>query len=324
MSTKFFYFLSVEAIQPEDIVRQAVAAEEAGFDGVMVSEHFHPWVEDVGSSGFAWSVMGAIATSTSKLEIMTAVTTPLWRIHPGVVAQAAATVDRLSSGRFTLGIGTGRAHDEEPLGFDYPSYSERADRLHEATEIIRRMLDGEKLTFNGRYYQTETAKLYSPPVHRIPVYIAAGGPKSAKLAASAADGIMVSVKQVTDTQEDVLAPARGINPDLGVAAARWVIMAEGEDEAWHALQPQRGLRAPNRDTELDPLKIQQAADALPRKDVLSKYSICSSNDEIFDVYQPLVTDMKADLVGFQVAALDEVGAIGRLGREVLPRLRGLT
>src|SRR6266403_4295275 len=104
---KIYWFLGHEQFQPEVLVRHAQIAEEAGFDGVMVSEHFHPWVEDNSASGFAFATLGAIAQATKRVELMTAVTTPLFRYHPAVVAQAAATIDRLSGGRLALGIGTG-------------------------------------------------------------------------------------------------------------------------------------------------------------------------------------------------------------------------
>ena len=142
--TQFAYFCGHEQFQPEDLVRHAVLAEEAGFDMVLVSEHFHPWVDDLGASGFAFATIAAMAQATSSIEFTTGVTTPLWRFHPAVVAQAAATLDRLSAGRFNLGVGTGENLNEGPLGYTFPKYAERAARMREALEIMRRLLDGEK------------------------------------------------------------------------------------------------------------------------------------------------------------------------------------
>ena len=153
-----------------------MAAEAAGFDGLLVSEHFHPWVDDAGASGYAFATLGAIAHATRRVRLATGVTTPLFRYHPAVVAQAAATLDRLSGGRFDLGVGTGENINEGPLGLPFPPYGERARRLAEALEIMRRLLDGEKLTFPGRYYQTDRARLYSPPLGRVAIWMAAGGP----------------------------------------------------------------------------------------------------------------------------------------------------
>ncbi len=181
--TKFAYFAGHEQWHPEQLVAHAQRAEEAGFDMVVVSEHFHPWVDDHGAAGFAFSTIGAMAAATTGLEFATGVTTPLFRFHPGVMAQAAATLDRLCNGRFHLGVGTGENINEGPLGYPFPGYAERAARMGEALEIMRRLLDGEKLTYEGSYYRTDRAKLYSPPIGKVPIWMAAGGPKSAELAA---------------------------------------------------------------------------------------------------------------------------------------------
>ena len=199
--TKFAYFCGHEQWQPEELVEHAVLAEKSGFDMVVVSEHFHPWVDDASASGFAFSTIGAMAASTSRLEFATGVTTPLFRYHPAVVAQAAATLDRLSGGRFTLGVGTGENINEGPLGYDFPKYAERNARMAEALEIMRRLLDGEKLTYDGEYYRTDRARLYSPPEGPVPILLAAGGPKSATLAGELAQGVVTSVKDPAETRE---------------------------------------------------------------------------------------------------------------------------
>ncbi len=158
---KFAWPASHESYQPELLVEQAVLAESAGFDMVLASDHFHPWVDDTSAAGFAWSWRGAVAARPSEVELGTSVTCPLFHYHPALIAQAAATVDRLSGGRFTLGLGTGEAINDSPLGWRFPGYAERMTRMREALSIIRRLLDGEKLDFDGEYYRTKTARLYS-------------------------------------------------------------------------------------------------------------------------------------------------------------------
>jgi len=123
--TQFAYFAGHEQFQPEILIEHAVLAEKAGFDMVLVSEHFHPWVDDLGASGFAFATIAAMAQATETIQFTTAVTTPLWRYHPAVVAQAAATLDRISGGRFNLGVGTGENLNEGPLGYDFPKYADR-------------------------------------------------------------------------------------------------------------------------------------------------------------------------------------------------------
>lgn len=327
--TKFAYFCGHEQWQPEDLVQHAVLAEQAGFDMVVVSEHFHPWVDDESASGFAFATIGAMANATEHIEFATGVTTPLFRYHPGVVAQAAATLDRLSGGRFTLGVGTGENINEGPLGYDFPKYAERNARMTESLEIMRRLLDGEKLTYEGEYYQTDRAKLYSPPVGRVPILMAAGGPKSATLAGQMAQGVITSVKDPAETFEKVIEPLRAGAAERGhsdplVLATRWSLFADNEDEAWDALYSWRGLRAPGRLEAVDPQTLRERADELPREEVLGRYSLVSSAEEVAATYRPLVNDLGADIVTFQMASLDQPALIELLGNDVLPLLRGST
>jgi len=270
-----------------------------------------------------------MAEATSNLEFATGVTTPLWRFHPGVVAQAAATLDRLSGGRFNLGVGTGENINEGPLGYEFPAYKERSERMAEALEIMRRLLDGEKLTFDGVYYQTDRAKLYSPPLGPVPIWMAAGGPKSSALAATRAEGIITSVKDPKDTIEKVIQPAHAAaaaagRPDPRILATRWSVYAESEEQAWEALFSWRGLRAPGRLEAVDPQTLRERADELPREDILGRYSVVASVDDIVATYTPLVSDIDADIVTLQMASTDQEGLIELLGAEVLPRLRGLS
>ena len=326
--TKFGYFCGHEQWQPEDLVRHAVLAEQAGFDFIVVSEHFHPWVDDTSASGYAYATIGAMAQATETVEFATGVTTPLFRYHPAVVAQAAATLDRLSGGRFHLGVGTGENLNEGPLGLPFPKYAERAARMGEALQIMRRLLDGEKLDFEGEYYRTDRAKLYSPPIGRVPIWLAAGGPKSAALAARFADGIITSVKDPAVTREKVIDPAAIAADEAGrprspVLASRWSVRAQTDDEAWQALSAWRGLRAPGRLEAVDPAELRKRADAMDRTEILSRYSLVSTAADYVEVYKPLVADLRANVVTIQTTALDQEATIAMLGAEVLPELRSL-
>jgi coenzyme F420-dependent glucose-6-phosphate dehydrogenase len=326
--TRFAYFCGHEQWQPEVLVEHAVLAERAGFDFVVVSEHFHPWVDDTSASGYAYSTIGAMAQATERVEISTGVTTPLFRYHPAVVAQAAATMDRLSGGRFHLGVGTGENLNEGPLGYKFPKYAERAARMAEALQIMRRLLDGEKLDFDGEYYRTDRAKLYSPPIGRVPIWLAAGGPKSAALAARLADGIITSVRDPVVTTERVIDPAAAAAAEAGRAAlptmaSRWSVRADNADQAWEALSPWRGLRAPGRLEAVDPAVLRERADGMDRAEILGSYSMVSTAQDYVEVYSPLVTDLNADVVTIQTTTLDQEATIAMLGSEVLPALRAL-
>jgi coenzyme F420-dependent glucose-6-phosphate dehydrogenase len=246
-----------------------------------------------------------------------------------VVAQATATLDRLSGGRFDLGVGTGENINEGPLGYEFPKYAERAARMREALQIMRRLLDGEKLTYDGEYYRTDRARLYSPPERYVPIWMAAGGPKSAALAAELADGVITSVKVPAETFERVIDPARAAAEAAGrprpqVLATRWSILAETEDEAWQALAAWRGLRAPGRLEAVDPQTLRERADELDRSEVLSRYSLVRTPDDIVATYRELVTEVHADIVTFQMTSLDQPAAIAMLGADVLPAMRALS
>jgi G6PDH family F420-dependent oxidoreductase len=186
---RYGYFLSSEEYSPTELVRQAVLAEQAGFDALWISDHFHPWLDEQGQSGFVWSVIGAIAQVTS-LPITTAVTCPLVRTPPHVVAHAAATSAVLAGGRFTLGVGTGEALNEHVTGARWPSADERLEMLEEAVGVIRELFSGRMVNHRGAHYTVETARLYSVPEQPPPVYMSGFGEKAIKLAARIADGYM--------------------------------------------------------------------------------------------------------------------------------------
>jgi coenzyme F420-dependent glucose-6-phosphate dehydrogenase len=324
---KFAWLCSHESYQPEDLVKQAVAAEEAGFDAVLGSDHFHPWVDDTSAAGFVWSWLGAVAVQTSGVLLGTAVTCPLFHYHPALVAQMAATTDRLSGGRLMLGVGTGEALNERPLGFPFPGYGERQARMQESLEIMHSLFAGEKLTFHGEYYTTETAKLYSPPAGRLPILMAAGGPKSAAFAGTHADGLITSVKDPADTVAKVIAPYRKAATEAGkehlVLATRWTVLAGDPKEAWQALSSMRGLRAPGRLEATDPAELRIKADDMDRGEVLASYTVIPDAQGLIDAYRPLVTDVGADIVSIQVMSPDPMATIELIGKEVLPELRKL-
>ncbi|MFQ5966600.1 MAG: TIGR03557 family F420-dependent LLM class oxidoreductase [Acidimicrobiia bacterium] len=324
---KFAWLCSHESYQPEVLVSQAVGAERAGFDLVLGSDHFHPWVDDESAAGFVWSWLGSVAARTERVELATSVTCPLFHYHPGVVAQAAATIDRLSGGRFILGTGTGENINEGPLGFTFPGYNERLERMREALAIIRRLLAGEKLDYQGQYYTTDRAKLYSPPVREVPVWMAAGGPMSAAFAGAHAGGLITSVKDPEDTTGRILPPFYAASEETGnpgtVMATRWTVLAADDDEAWKALGSMRGLRAPGRLQAVDPMVLRQRADVLGRDEVLSKYAIVHDVKELVEAYAPLVTEIGGDYVAVQIASTDPGRTIELVGKEVLPELRRL-
>ncbi|ROT33118.1 TIGR03557 family F420-dependent LLM class oxidoreductase [Micromonospora sp. HM5-17] len=183
------YTLMCEQTGPKELVAQAVQAEEAGFDYLVISDHYYPWLTSQGHSPYAWAVLGAVAHATSRIRLMTLVTCPIRRYHPAVVAQKAATVGVLSDGRFTLSLGAGENLNEHVVGA-WPHVHQRHEMFEEALQIIRPLLDGENLSFAGHHFEVPEAYLWDRPETRIPIAVAASGPHSVRLAAEYGDALV--------------------------------------------------------------------------------------------------------------------------------------
>jgi coenzyme F420-dependent glucose-6-phosphate dehydrogenase len=185
---EFGYWLSSEEHPPDALVRHALRAEELGFGIAMISDHFHPWLPRQGNSPFVWSVLGAVAHATERLRIGTGVTAPMLRMHPAVVAHAAATVAAMMPGRFVLGLGTGERLNEHVVGCHWPTGTVRREMLEEAIEVIRALWDGGSVTYHGKHVTVETATLYTRPEEPPPIVVAGSTQDTAELAGRIADG----------------------------------------------------------------------------------------------------------------------------------------
>ncbi|MDQ3724975.1 MAG: TIGR03557 family F420-dependent LLM class oxidoreductase [Actinomycetota bacterium] len=221
------YTLSCEEFGPRALTAQAVRAERAGFDFAGISDHYHPWVDKQGQSPFVWSVIGAISASTERLEIITGVTCPTTRIHPAIVAQAAATAATQLPGRFSLGVGTGENLNEHILGDSWPPVARRQERLEEAIEVIRKLWDGTLTSHYGRHFTVENARIYTLPEKLPPILVAVAGERSVDLAARAGDGL-VGTAPKPEWIEEFRAKSGAGKPAYGQLHVCW---AESEAEA---------------------------------------------------------------------------------------------
>jgi G6PDH family F420-dependent oxidoreductase len=183
------YKLATEAFGPQELIRQAVRAEQAGFDFVEMSDHYHPWLEAQGHSAFTWSVLPVIAARTERIGLATGVTCPSVRYHPAIIAQAAATMAIISGGRFTLGVGAGERLNEHVVGLGFPGEQVRHARFREALEIIRLLWRGGYQSYQGKYLQLEDARVFDLPDELPVMAVAASGPVSAEIAAHLGDGL---------------------------------------------------------------------------------------------------------------------------------------
>ena len=217
--TAIGYALSSEEHGPRDLVRNARAAEEAGFTFALISDHFHPWIERHPHSPFVWGVLGAIAEATDRLVVGTGVTCPTMRIHPAIIAHAAATAADLMPGRFFLGVGTGENLNEHILGQAWPEWDVRAEMLEEAIEVIRALWSGEVVSRRGEFFRVQNAKLYSLPESIPPIRVAASGAKMAEMAGRIGDGLISTApdRKIIDAYRE----AGGSGPRIGQMTVSW-------------------------------------------------------------------------------------------------------
>jgi G6PDH family F420-dependent oxidoreductase len=187
------FFLATEEFTPGELLAQARAAEEAGFHGLWISDHYHPWNAEQGQSPFVWTVLGALAAATSTVPVTTAVTCPTVRIHPAVIAQAAATTAVMFEGRFQFGVGSGEALNEHVLGDPWPEASVRLEMLEEAVDLIRLLWQGGTVSHRGNHYRVQQARLYTLPESPPPILVSGFGPKAVDLAARIGDGYVITM-----------------------------------------------------------------------------------------------------------------------------------
>jgi G6PDH family F420-dependent oxidoreductase len=232
------YFLSCEEFGPRELVRQAKRAADAGFERLWISDHYHPWNDTQGQSPFVWSVIGALSEAVD-LPVTTAVTCPTVRIHPAVLAQAAATAAVQHEGRFVLGVGSGEALNEHILGDAWPTADVRLEMLEEAVDVIRTLHGGGNQSYRGRHYTVANARVYTLPDEPVPIYVSGFGPKAAALAGRIGDGFVCTMPDA-----DLLRAYREAGGDGpaqgGFKVCHAPTAAEGLETA-HRIWPNEGL-----------------------------------------------------------------------------------
>ena len=224
------YKLATEAFDPAELIRQAVLAEEAGFDFVEMSDHYHPWLEAQGHSAFTWSVLPVIAAKTERIGLATGVTCPSVRYHPAIIAQAAATMALVSDGRFTLGVGAGERLNEHVVGLGFPGERIRHERFREALEIIRLLWRGGYQSYQGKHLQLEDARVFDLPGELPVIAVAASGPVSARIAAELGDGLFA-----TEPDGDLVSSWRNLGGGGPAYAEMPLAWAADEDKAAQAV-----------------------------------------------------------------------------------------
>lgn len=263
--TRYGYFLSCEEFTPRELLDQARMAEQAGFTALAISDHYHPWNDEQGESGFVWSVIGALAQVTS-LPVTTLVTCPTVRMHPAVNAQAAATCATLLDGGFRFGVGTGEALNEHITGGAWPDAPARMRMLEEALQIIRELFTGERVTHRGPHYTVENARLYTLPDQPPPLYVSGFGPQAAALAGRIGDGF-VTMQPDADLVAAFRRGGGGDKPVLGGLKVCWDTDRERAVDTVHRLWPNEQLPGELAQVLPTPEHIEQASTLVGRETV---------------------------------------------------------
>jgi coenzyme F420-dependent glucose-6-phosphate dehydrogenase len=312
------YALSSEEHRPSDLVRHARLAEEAGFSFALISDHFHPWLDVQGQSPFVWSVIGGIAEATSTLELGTGVTCPTIRIHPAIIAHAAATAGAMMEGRFFLGVGTGENLNEHVLGDRWPDWDVRARMLGEAVEIIRRLWTGEVTSIDGEFYTVENARLYTLPDRPVPLHVAGSGPRSARLAGELGDGYIG-----TSPEKELLAEfdrARGrTRPHYGQLTVCWARDEAAARKTAHRFWPTAAIPGEAGQELPNPAHFEQIA-KIVTEDMVAEQIVCGPDIDRHVAAIQEYADAGYDHVYVHQIGPDQEGFLDAYARDVLPRV----
>ena len=319
------YWAAQEEHSPSQLLRHVVAAEKAGFESTFTSDHFMPWFDSRAHGGFAWSWLAACAASTTKMKVGTGVTAPD-RYHPGLIAQAFATLDDMFPGRVVLGLGAGEAMNSTPLGIDFPVPGQRVERLRETLEIVTSLWKGGFEDYPGFFYRLRGAKLYTPPKEKIPIFVAAGGVRSAELAGAYGDGVIgfSGGKDVMRVAVDA-ARKRGKRGDrfgrlieFKCSYDKDYQRALDSTRVWTSTMVKGALTS----DLADPRKLQKRGDSeVTDKEIDSVWSIVTDVEDLLKPIESLVKE-GFNIVQVHSASPRELPFIGEFARRVLPHLKG--
>lgn len=317
---KLGYFLSCEEFGPRELVRQAKLAEDAGFHALWISDHFHPWNDEQGQSPFVWSVIGAIAEATD-LPVTTGVTCPTIRIHPAIMAQAAATsAALLGPGRFNFGVGTGEALNEHVLGDHWPEADVRLEMLEEAIAIMRAMWEGDQFSHDGTHYLVENARLYTLPDEPPPVLISGFGPKAIELAGRIGDGFCTVEPDADGIQQFKDAGGEGKVVHAGTK------VCYGEDaeaclDTVYRLWPNEGLPGELPQILPTPAHFEQASQLVTRE-MIAENRVCGPDIDKHIAHFQEFADAGVDELFVNQIGPDQDAFFAAFKSDVVPRFNG--
>jgi len=312
------YSLSSEEHAANTLVKNALQAEDAGFSYALISDHFHPWIDQQGESPFVWAVIGGIAQATQRLRLGTGVTCPTVRYHPAIVAQMAATVATMMPGRFFLGLGSGENLNEHILGGPWRSAAIRLEMLREAVEIIRLLWRGGKQSHDGKYYTVDRARLYSLPDELPPIYLAAAGTRAAKLAGEIADGLITTSPKHATVDAFEAAGGRA-KPRYGQMTVCWAKTEEAAQRTALKWWPTAGMKSELGQELPLPAHFEQASQKVTQEDMAAAIP-CGPDPERHLEQIAKFTRAGIDHVYVHQVGPDQTGFIKFYAKEIMPRL----
>lgn len=317
--TKIGYFLSCEQFGPKELVDQAKRAENAGFDALWISDHFHPWNDEQGQSPFVWGVIGALSEATS-LPVSTAVTCPTVRTHPAIIAHASATAAVQLGGRFVLGVGSGEALNEHVLGDAWPSVGVRQEMLEEAVEVIRLLHRGDEVSHHGKHYTVQEARIYTRPERPLPIYVSGFGPQGAELAGRIGDGYVLAMPEA-ELVKTFREAGGGDKPVQAGTKVCWDQDADAALKTAHRLWGNEGL--PGQTSQILPRPKDFAAlMSLVPSETVAESVACGPDSEKHIAQVRQYIDAGIDEIYVQQIGPDMDGFFAAWERGVLPELRG--
>ncbi len=312
------YFLSSEEWGPRELVHQARMAEDAGFEALWISDHYHPWNDEQGQSPFVWGVVGALAEAT-RLPVTTAVTCPTMRIHPAVVAQAAATAAVQHEGRFVLGVGTGEALNEHVLGDGWPEASVRLEMLEEAVEVMRLLWSGGQHSHRGRHYTVQNARLYTLPDRPPKVYVSAFGPKAIELAGRIGDGFVTTAPDADALRAFREAGGQG-KPSQSGTKVCWGADSAAARRTAHRLWANQGLPGELAQILPTPAHFEQASE-LVTEEMTGESIVCGPEVDQHIATIRAYVDAGYDEIYVNQIGPDQEAFFAAYAKDVLPQLR---
>jgi G6PDH family F420-dependent oxidoreductase len=314
---KIGYFLSCEQFGPAELVEQAKRAEAAGFEALWISDHFHPWNDEQGQSPFVWGVIGALSQATS-LPVSTAVTCPTIRIHPAIIAHAAATAAVQLEGRFVLGVGSGEALNEHVLGDRWPSVGVRQQMLEEAVAVIRLLHRGDEVSYHGTHYEVQEARIYTRPEAPVPIYVSGFGPQGAELAGRIGDGYCLAMPDA-DLVKTFRDSGGGAKPVQAGTKVSWDSDAEKALDVAYRLWANEGLPGQLAQTLPRPKDFAEAMTLVPREAVAESVA-CGPEPDKHVAQVRKYLDAGVDEVYVQQIGPDMDGFFATWERDVLPQV----